>query len=332
MQTKDLQLCGVGNGLVDILVNIDDHTFAALGFEKASMRLVSSQEQSDLLKGLHGKELKLASGGSVANSVIAFSQLGGRAGLLTSLGDDLYGMHFQSECENLGVELPNPLQVKQTTGTAAVLVTPDAERTMRVDLGVASKLSKQHLDEELIARSEWLFLEGYLFSNPEVGTESVKFASELAKRYDTKIALTFSESWVVESFREDVKEVALQADLIFANEHEAQAFTGRSSTNEAFADLMQIIPGVVVTAGAKGAYVSFTGEQHHVDAFPCDPLDLTGAGDMFAAAFLYGLCHDISVKESARAGCFLAREVITQVGARLHKPLPLLWQTALKQV
>src|SRR4051794_22897070 len=163
---KEYQLCGLGNAIVDIFLEVSDDEFARLGFERGTMRLVEPGEQKQLLERFHGRDPRLVSGGSVANSTIAFSQLGGSAAFIGCVGDDRYGLFYKTEFEELDIDFNNPVVVGETTGTCVCVITPDAERTMRTCLAVSSHLTDRHVDEERIKNSEWLFIEGYVFANP----------------------------------------------------------------------------------------------------------------------------------------------------------------------
>ncbi|MCS7045724.1 MAG: adenosine kinase [Gemmataceae bacterium] len=325
---REFQLCGLGNAIVDIFVEVSDAEFATLGFERGSMRLVELAEQKLLLQRFHDRDPRLVSGGSVANSVIAFSQLGGDAAFIGCVGDDRYGLFYASEFEELDIDIGNPVIVGAETGTCVVLITPDAERTMRTCLAVSSHLDAPHVDEQRIKNADWLFVEGYLFANPR-GQNAIRSAIELAKRHETKVAVTCSEAFIVEVFHEPFFWALERADLVFANEREACALARATSAADAFAKLAALAPHCVVTAGANGAYVRFDGVETHVPAYRCEPKDLTGAGDMFAGAFLYGVTHGAAPQQAARAGCYLAMKVITQIGARLHHGVRRYWDEAL---
>src|SRR5260370_10808037 len=147
---KEFAVCGLGNALVDIFLDLTDAEVAGLGFEKASMRLVEAPEQKRLLERFHEREPRLVSGGSVANSIIALSQLGAPAAFIGCVGDDRYGLFYEKEFQELGIEIGNPILVGEATGTCLCLITPDAERTMRVCLAVNSHLSARHVDERRI--------------------------------------------------------------------------------------------------------------------------------------------------------------------------------------
>src|SRR4051794_19731196 len=290
---KEFKLCGLGNALVDIFIEISDSDFDSLGFERGTMRLVDLAVQKTLLERYQGHEPKLVSGGSVANSVIAFSQLGGAGAFICCVGDDRYGLFYAGEFEELGIDIGSPVIVGEATGTCAVLITPDAERTMRTCLAVSSHLAARHVDPARIKSSEWLFIEGYVFANPQTGQTAIREALKIAKAHGTKVAITCSEAFIPQVFGDALREALAHADLFFANEAEACSVTGAKTAAEAFRKLKGVVPSVVVTDGPRGAHIRHDGVEAHIPAFPCQPKDLTGAGDMFAGAYLYGLTHGV---------------------------------------
>ena len=307
---KDFHVCGLGNAIVDIFLELSDEEFAALGFERATMRLVEPPEQRQLLERFQSRQPPLVSGGSVANSIIALSQLGGQAAFLGCVGDDRYGLFYQNEFEDLGIDIGNPVIVGATTGTCLCVITPDAERTMRTCLAVSSQLSARHVEERRVRDSEWLFIEGYVFANPANGQGAIRESIRLAKRYGVKVALTCSEAFIVNVFGEPFLAALAEADLLFCNASEACAATGATTAADAFAKLKDRVPSAVVTDGPHGAYVRHDGVEAHVPAVPCEPKDLTGAGDMFAGALPGTVTIHARRRASdraARAACYLAR-------------------------
>jgi sugar/nucleoside kinase (ribokinase family) len=327
---KEFDLCGLGNALVDILLELTEEEFAPLGFERGTMRLVEPHEQKCLLDRFRDHEPRLVSGGSVANSVIACSQLGGKGAFIGCVGDDRYGLHYLEEFEQLSIEFCNRPLVGETSGTCVSIITPDAERTMRTCLAVSSHLAARHVEADRIAASEWLFVEGYVFANPNTGQPAIREALRAAKAAGVKVALTCSDAFVPQVFGDAFRDALKQSDLLFCNATEAVAVAGGASAAEAFARLRGVVPACVVTDGPNGAYLRFGGAEHHVAAFPCEPKDLTGAGDMFAGAFLYGVTHGIAPERAARAANFLAMKVITQIGARLHHGAREFWAEMLR--
>jgi len=329
---KEFQICGIGNAIVDIFLEVSDAEFSSLGYERGGMRLVDHNDQKTLLERYQKNEPKLVSGGSVANSIIAFTQLGGQAAFIGCVGDDRYGLFYSSEMAELGIEIGNPVIVNEATGTCVCIITPDAERTMRTCLAVSSHLAARHVDADRVKKSDWLFVEGYVFANPDTGQKAIKEAISIAKQNGTKVAVTCSDAFIINVFGDALREGLKQTDLLFCNETEACALTGAATAEEAFKKLKEQIPSVVVTNGPHGAYVRHDGTETHVPAFPSEPKDLTGAGDMFAGAFMYGITHGVSAEKAARGASFLCHKVISQVGARLHHGTKQFWTDCLATV
>jgi sugar/nucleoside kinase (ribokinase family) len=310
---------------VDIFADISHEDFAPLGFEKGTMRLVTTDEQRDLLTRFGSRSPVLCSGGSVANSLIAIAQLGGKSAICCNLADDEYGRFYRDECVQMGMRVPVQLAKQGATGTVVSLITPDAERTMRTALGASVELAPEHVDRASIQDSKWVFIEGYVFSNSDQSREAIRETVKIAREYATPLAVTCSEAWVVHGFGEHLRGVLEHTELLFANEEESMALSGAGDVVQAGKSLSAKFPHVVLTAGERGAYIWWRGEELHVPAFECKPRDLTGAGDMFAGAFLYGITHGLSPYDAGHRACFLASKVISQVGARLKGDLKQLW-------
>lgn len=330
---REFHVCGLGNAIVDIFLELNDQEFQSLGFERGTMRLVENHDQQQLLTRFHdgSHDLKLVSGGSVANSIIAISQLGGSAAFIGCVGDDRYGLHYVEEFEQLNIDIGNPILVGETTGTCVALITPDAERTMRTCLAVSSHLAARHVDAKRIAKSEWLFIEGYVFANPETGQFAIREAIKVAKESGTKIALTCSDGFIPEVFGDVFREALASSDLLFCNAPESMAVAGESSPEKAFAKLKQMVPNCIVTDGPNGAFVRCGDQEGHVPAIACTPKDLTGAGDMFAGAFLFGITNGQQPLLAAKAANYMCHKVITQIGARLQHGIKEAWNVGIGQ-
>lgn len=199
---------------------------------------------------------------------------------------------------------------------------------MRTSLGVCAELSPSHVDPETIRDSQWLFVEGYVFSNSDAGRAAIRESIRIAREGGSKVAVTCSDAWIVSGFGEPLREALKSTDLIFANEEESAALAGTTDVLSAGRKLKDSFPHVVLTAGPRGAFLWWEGEEIHVPAFACEPRDLTGAGDMFAGAFLYGITHGLKPYDAAHRACFLSRHVISQVGARLSGDVRGLWAAA----
>ncbi len=327
---KRYDVCGLGNAIVDIFLFVSEPEFRDLGFQRGSMELVDEATQEKLLSefGESRQDLELVSGGSVANSIIAVSQLGGKAAYIGCVGNDRYGLHYADEFKQLQIEMGNPILPGQSTGTCLAIITPDGERTMRTFLGVASQLAAKHIEADRVTASKWLFVEGYLFANPETGQHAIREAMHVAKANGTKVALTCSDAFVPEIFKDAFLEALAESDLLFCNAAESLAVTGTTCVDEAFGQLQKIVPNCVVTHGSHGAHVYYGGKVGHVPTQPCQPRDLTGAGDMFAGSFLYGITHGFDPLVAAKTANALSRRVIMQVGARLRQDVASHWEEA----
>lgn len=314
--SREFALCGLGNALVDITLDVTREELQEMQYPGGTMHLVSSAEQRALLTKFASRSQVLCPGGSVANSVVAFAELGGRCSFLGALGKDRYGDFFLAEFHRLGIAMHNPLAKNAQTGTCVALVTPDAERTMRTCLGVSADLGEEHIDATLIERSEWLLIEGYLFSNPR-GPRAIRKAIDIALAVGTRVALTLSAEFIVKTYAAELAAALKGTDLLFANEKEAAALLPGSERKSLVQELSRRIPLVAVTLGEQGALVGEAGTVFESEAFRVRPVDATGAGDMFAGAFLLCFLQGQPLSQAARCACFMASRVVAQYGARL---------------
>ena len=307
---------GIGNAIMDLQVHGTEEDLNHFDLEKASMTLADTELQTKVIQKLTDSNIHRTSGGSAANTMIALAQLGIPCSYSCVVGDDQFGKEYLAEMKEIGVELSSRVQEADKTGTCVVIITPDAERTMVTNLGASALFSAEDIDEECIKSSNWVYIEGYLFSS-ETGQESIEKTIALAKAHDTKIAITFSDGFIVDVFGEPLKKAVAQADLIFANLNEAQAFTGKQQEDEVFGALKEAAPHVVMTKGADGARIYYEGEESHIDAVPAEAVDDTGAGDIFAGAFLYGINRGKSGTAAGALACELASRIVSQLGPRL---------------
>ncbi|MCS6809517.1 MAG: adenosine kinase [Bacteroidota bacterium] len=314
--SKHLHLFGIGSAIVDIQLQIDEHEFQQLGLVKGSMNLVDVAQQTALLRRFAHYIPHWKSGGSAANTVIGFAQMGGRAGLGSMLGKDHLGEFYANELRELGIELYAPMLENEATGTSLIVITPDSERTMNTALAVNLNYNKEHVPEEAIKRAEWLYFEGYKFTD-DAGAGAIDEALFYAKKHDTKVAISFSDTFVVGAFGHHVRKALLKTDLIFCNQAEAQAFAGTDDPDEAFHFLRKEAKHVAMTLGADGSRIVWEGHTYTIPPAHATPVDTTGAGDMYAAGVLYGLTHGYSPEEAGAIGSYAAARVISRLGARL---------------
>ena len=310
---------GVCNPLIDLLSHIPDSFLKKNGIEKSIMHLISIEEQQRLLRSLSVEKLSVesASGGSGANSMIGIAQLGGRTAFSGKIGRDEHGKIYREKLEDLGVSARLG-EGDGSTGSSLILVSDDGCRTMNTYLGMGQELQVPDIDPEVIKVSKYLYLTGYLWDT-ESQKKAVRAALDEAKRVETKVALSLSDPFCVKRHKEDFKSL-LQgyASMVFSNQEEAFTLLQTDVTQEAVDIMSKWTETVVLTLGANGAIISHLGQTYYIDPFPIRVEDTTGAGDAFAAGFLFGMTHNYSPLDSGRIGAVLAGAVIEQTGPRFH--------------
>ncbi len=316
--SKKLEICGIGNGLIDLQYEVSDIDLEQLNLKKSQMKIVSESEQKVLLEYLRNKPCHISSGGSAANTMIAFSKFGGIAGYKTVLGKDEFGSFYSREFEELGIELSANFMDDFPTGTCVVLITPDSERTMNTCLGATGQFNVSQIDEELIKKSQMLYTEGYKLSS-EKSAEAVIKSVEIAKKNDISVALTFSDVFITQNFRNTLELVVKNSDFVFCNEQEAISFTKTSDVEEAINEMKRTIPNFAVTLGKKGSYIYWKKDLIKIPAISVKAVDTTGAGDMFAAGILYGIVKGLDIEKAGKLASYSAARVVAQFGARLNE-------------
>ena len=308
-----MKILGIGNAIVDVLCKVDDEFLIKNSLTKSTMKLINETEFKNLLSGLSIEDT--VSGGSVANSVVGLSQLGNDVGFIGKVNDDSLGQKYE---EGLKKERVNFLYKKKSeptpTGTCLILITPDSERTMCTFLGTAGKVSDKDVDANLIKKAEITFLEGYLWDEGEP-----KKAFDKAILNSNKVAMSLSDLFCVERHKAQFLElVKNKLDIIFANEQEILSLIDSKSFDEAVTFVKILKKNVVITRGKKGAISVNKDEVIECPAIDnLDIVDLTGAGDLFAAGYLHGVINHKSVKESLEKGTELSAKIIQKIGARI---------------
>ncbi|MFT3853175.1 MAG: adenosine kinase [Ilumatobacteraceae bacterium] len=307
---------GVGNALVDVIGHADDGFIVEHDLVKGSMTLVETDRALHLYKALGGA-IEM-SGGSAANTMCGVASLGGRAAYIGKVTDDSLGEVFGHDLRAVGVTFrPGTPDADLATGRCIIVVTPDAERTMHTYLGVSSMLHPGDIDEAIVAAGRVLYMEGYLYDRPEA-KQAFRKAATVAHAHGRQVSLTLSDSFCVDRHRADFRSlVADEVDILFGNEDELTALYEVSDLSDAVTAVRRDCALALVTTGPAGCLVVTADEVVPVPAVPVDQvLDTTGAGDLFAAGFLYGYTRDLSLIESAHVGSIAAAEVISHVGPR----------------
>ena len=322
MTSKSTDVFGVGNAMVDILALVDDDFVREHALGKGSMTLVDAEKQATLLNHLEGADLKLRSGGSAANTMIAVAQSGGTGFYTGKVAKDTHGEFYRQDLLEAGIHFDvHPSRGDGPTGTCLVLTTPDTERTMCTNLGVSTLLDHDDVDLDRLAASKFAYIEGYLWDVQQPRAAS-RLTMEHAKRSGVPVALTFSDMFLVERFGDEFRQVCHDyCDVVFCNADEVRHFLAAESLEQCAAEMGRLVETAFVTDGPQGCYVAHGGELQHVPGFEAKAVDTVGAGDAFAGGVLFGLTNGLSHVEAARWGNFVASRVVQVYGARLDESL-----------
>jgi sugar/nucleoside kinase (ribokinase family) len=317
MTEARLDVLTIGNAIVDVIADATDDFLEAEGLTKNSMRLIDAEEAERLYD--HMGPAREVSGGCAGNTAAGIAALGGRAGFVGQVAPDQLGNFYRHDLTAAGVEFTTPaLDVGVPTARSMILVTPDGHRTMNTFLGAAQHLPASALDEEQIRDSAAIYLEGYLW-DPETPRYAMIRAIEVARAAGRKVAFTLSDTFCIERHRDGFNQLidGGRIDILFANEAEIQALAGVPHLESAVEAVRGKVETLVVTRGEKGALATRGPERVDVPAQPVeDVVDTTGAGDLFAAGFLFGYTGGKGLEQSLRLGAIAAAEVIQHYGAR----------------
>jgi sugar/nucleoside kinase (ribokinase family) len=315
-QGARFDVVGIGNALVDVIAHADDGFLGEHGLVKGSMMLVETDRAVDLYRAL-GSAVEM-SGGSAANTMCGVASFGGRAAYLGKVSDDELGDVFGHDLLAVGVSFrPGARTEGVPTGRCIIVVTPDAQRTMNTYLGVSSLLCVPDVDERTVADGAVLYMEGYLYDRDDA-KEAFRHAARVAHDHGRAVSLTLSDSFCVDRHRDDFRALVRdEVDILFGNDAELCSLYETESFDEAVAAVRRDCHLAAVTVGADGSYVITPDETVHVPAVPVPRvIDTTGAGDLYAAGFLYGLTRGDDLFRCGQLGSIAAAEVISHVGPR----------------
>ncbi len=309
-----MKILGIGNAIVDVICKVDDSFITQNGLTKSTMKLIFDENEFKKLL-LNLKIEKTVSGGSVANSIVGISQLGNKVGFIGKISDDDLGDKYEEGLKKENVEyFYSKKKEELPTGTCLILVTPDSERTMCTFLGTAGKINENDVSSDAIKNSEIIFLEGYLWDEGEP-----KKAFDKAINSANKVAMSLSDQFCVDRHKAHFLDlVKNKLDITFANEQEITSMIDAKNFEEVINFSKKLGKLIVLTRGENGA-IAIKGD----DVVECGVqknlkiVDLTGAGDLFAAGFLHGYVNNLSIKESLEKGTEMSSKVIQQIGARL---------------
>lgn len=308
-----MKILGIGNALVDVLSKLDsDETLVKIGIQKGAMDMISREQMYVIRKYQANTETTQAPGGANCNTMRAIALLGGQSGFIGKVGDDSLGQFYEEALLKAGVA-SYLIKTEGPSGACTVFISPDGERTMGTFLGPAPTISPDEITEDVLRNYDCIHIEGYLIVNEELVRETMK----KAKRLGLKVALDLANYNIVNAYKGLLEEVIPQyVDILFANASEAEAFTGLPA-QEAVKALEKQVDVALVTLGKEGSLIGSHGQFYHVDAEGGKPVDTTGAGDNFAAGFLYGQSVGASLVQSAQIGSMLSGYVIDVVGPQV---------------
>ena len=308
-----MEILGIGNAIVDVICRVKDSYLLDNGLTKSTMKLVDEVEFKKLLSTLEIEET--VSGGSVANSIVGLSQLGNKVGFIGKISDDNLGQKYEDGLikENVNYFYSKKKE-KISTGTCLILITPDSERTMCTFLGTAGKISEIDVDVDSVKNSKITFLEGYLWDEGEP-----KSAFDKAIKNSNKVAMSLSDSFCVERHKLNFLDlVKNKIDITFGNEQEITSLINAKNFEDVISFSQQLDKIIIITRGEKGSLAITKDEVVECNSKKnLNIVDLTGAGDLFAAGYLHGLINNLTIRESLEKGTEMSVRVIQQIGARL---------------
>jgi sugar/nucleoside kinase (ribokinase family) len=317
MPQPSFDVIAIGNAIVDVMAPSSDEAIERLGLQRGGMTLIDTERAHELYDAM-GPAREI-SGGSAANTLAGLAALGAKCAFIGQVADDQLGEVFAHDIRSGGIAFATPARgAEPPTARCLIFVTPDGQRTMNTYLGASQFLPAAALDDAAIADAEVLYLEGYLW-DPEEPRAAMRKAIAAAKRAGRKVAFTLSDAFVIARHGDDFRALiaAGEIDILFANEHELAALTGQDDFHEGIAALKGRVPVVVVTRSEKGAVACTADDHAEVAAEPVDRVvDTTGAGDLFAAGFLFGHVRGRPLADCLRLGAICAAEVISHYGAR----------------
>jgi len=307
------KILGIGNALVDILVEIKDESlFKKFGLKKGGMEMISADLKNEIHREIHGLRQTVASGGSTSNTIYGLAQLGAPVGYIGKIGEDDMGYFFKKDMEKAGVAM-HLIHSKIDTGIATTFITQDGERTFATYLGAAATQTPEELHERIFSLYDLIHVEGYLIFNRDL----ILSICKLAKKCGLQISMDMASYNLVEAMHPLVEELLRDyVDIIFANEEEAFAFTEKKE-HAALEVLSTYCPVAVIKLGAEGSLARVHGETTAIPAIKAHPKDTTGAGDIYAAGFLYGLTNNYTIANAGTLASKLGAKCVEGIGARI---------------
>ena len=312
------KILGIGNAIVDVFVKVDDNFLSKNKLIKGSMKLIEKNEFETLKETIKIK--KIEAGGSVANTMAGISYLGGNSSFIGKINTDKFGKIYKKSLEKIKVNFTYSEKSEDlSTGASIIFITPDSERTMCTDLGISSQLSKDVINEEHIKDHELIFLEGYLWDKG-ISEEMFKHVINLAKKHNTKIAMSLSDVFCVTRHRNDFFKLLINdLNILIGNENEINELVQKNNLLESLNELKKVNKIIAITRSENGSLAIANNQITNCESIKVEKvLDLTGAGDLFASGFLKEYLDKSNIKKCLQTGSELASKIIQKIGARLN--------------
>jgi sugar/nucleoside kinase (ribokinase family) len=313
---KEYDVSGIGSSLLDLIYNVDEHILEELGLKKGEMRLIDKEKSKQILNKLEFHKSKTIPGGSCSNTIAAASNLGSKTAFFGKIGNDHHGNLYEEQTSEIITTPILSKHPKESTGHAITLITPDGERSFATHLGASSELDLETLSHDIITRSKILHLEGYQLAN-EKSREIILHAVKIAKQSNTKISIDLSDAHIVKTNHQFIKDfIKDHIDIVFANEDEAKAFTGKDP-EQALHELADHAEIAIVKLGEKGSLIKTNNEIHRIEPEKTIVVNTNGAGDAYAAGILHGIANNLHLEEAGKQASKIASMIISNDGARL---------------
>lgn len=317
MKQTEKRVYGIGNPLIDIIVSVEEQDLVDLGIHKGTMALIGEERMRELLAFSKTKETSFSCGGSCPNTIIALASLGIETTLAGKIGNDENGEIYKRKLKTLQVKDELVMTEKQPTGSTVILVTPDSERSMNTFLGANRLFDEYDVIQETVQQADFFHFTGYMWDT-ESQQRSIRKALALSKESNTTVSFDIADPFAVGRYRETfLSLIKNHCNIVYANREEARILFDNYDPYECCRSMGKLCETAIVKNGKKGSYVCHKGFIHTIPVKgPVVPVDTTGAGDVYAAGFLYGQCHDLSIEDSALIASILAGEIITKRGAQ----------------
>ena len=317
---KKYDVIGIGNALIDFIVEVGDNILVEMNLKKGEGYLVNEEKTKEILKKLENCKVEIAPGGSSANTVAGVSCLGGSAAFLGKVGKDKHGYIYEQKIKECGVCSRLTKDENSITGHAVTFITPDSERTFATHLGAALHFRKEDVFDEEIKNSKILHIEGYQLEDPNLKDTAV-YAMKIAKENETKISIDLSDPALIGRNLDSIKNIVKKyADIVFVNEAEAEVFTGKKN-EEALNEIYKICEIAIVKLGEKGSLIKANDKVYKISAYKIKVINTNGAGDMYAAGILYSIANNIEIERAGKIASYAASLVVAQTGARLGRSI-----------